>query len=100
MSSVYQYRLIAIALILGASILSGCGGTGIRPDGDDAATSASTTGESDAGDTVDSKEAGAKNARKQKFGRLKKRRVPSRPHSNPVINKALGDNLLAARKAV
>jgi ankyrin repeat protein len=69
------------------TILSGCGGAGIKSTSTENATTASTT---------EGKSSVAKTS-EPRFGQLKKRNVPYRPNSNPVTNKAFAENLMAAR---
>lgn len=94
-----QSLQILLSLSLSAVLLSGCGAGGVKSTSEDGATAAS--GETIAGDAdgEDSSKATGTTGTKasSKVGRLKKRKVPYRPNPNPVTNKALADNLMAAR---
>ena len=90
-----QSLQILLGLFFSVAILSGCGAAGVKSTmGDDTTAASSEKLSGDAGTSSSEK---SKNTL-SKFGRLKKRKVPYRPNANPVSNKALGDNLMAARK--
>jgi ankyrin repeat protein len=90
-----QSLQILLGLCFSAVILSGCGAAGVKSTSEDDATAVSSevvSGDTDSEASTISKKASSK------FGRIKKRKVPYRPNSNPITNKALADNLMAARK--
>jgi len=83
----HQSIQMLTGLFFSSILLAGCGATTIKTT-----NKVDATAESSSGDSATAKQKGPE------VGRLKKRKIPYRPNPNPVTNKALADNLLAARK--
>ena len=88
-------KRLMLGLYFFSLLLSGCGGAGIKSTSTADATAESSEATDSSSSAQSSKE---KKSTSSKYGHLKKRKVPGRPHPNPVINKAFADNLMAARK--
>ena len=81
------------------TFLAGCAGSGLKSSdsassSDDPAIASSNAVDAEGQENQSSE---ATTSKASKFGAIKKRKIPYRPNSSAVVDKAFADNLMAAR---